>query len=208
MDFRLNIQSVPADGNCLFTSVAYVLHNRFSDTTRAKESSPLPKIPHLSKYLRSKVAMRVMDVRDEASNSMVDTWHKLWTDALREKDVELMSEMKHMQNVLHPMSLIDRKILFRNMMNPGIYWGDEFALITLEKSLGCIFIVVNDRFEIVQREYISSFQPDTAKWISMLLLRGMHYEPLHDNDGNYCWTMDQLPDLIQDFVRQLFDKNS
>lgn len=200
MEFKLNIQSVPGDGDCLFTSVAHILHDRFSN------SDKLPRVPHLSKYLRSKVAMRVMDVRDEASNAMVDTWHKLWTDALREKDVELMTEMKHMQNVLHPMSAIDRKILCRNMLNPGIYWGDEFALNTLEKALGCIFVVVNDRFEIVQREYTSSPKPDAAKWISMLLLRGMHYEPLHDNDGNYCWAMGQLPDVIQSFVWQLFGR--
>jgi hypothetical protein len=202
MNFRLNIQPVPGDGDCLFYSVSHILNNRFSS---AERKSAIPKISELAKYLRSKVAMRVMDARDEESNAIISTWHKLWSDALREKDTELMMEMRHMQNVMQPMSTIDRKILFRNMLNPGIYWGDEFALKTMEKALGCIFVVVNDRFEIVQREYTKSgVSPSTAKWISMLLLRGMHYEPLHDNSGTYCWTMGQLPDVIQNFVNQLF----
>jgi len=201
-EFRLTIQAVPGDGDCLFYSVSHILHSRFS---KAELKSAVPKMSELAKYLRSKVAMRVMDVTDEESNSIISTWHRLWSDALREKDMELMMEMRHMQNVMQPMSTIDRKILFRNMLNPGIYWGDEFALKTMEKALSCIFVVVNDRFEIVQREYSKSgVNPSTAKWISMLLLRGMHYEPLHDNTGNYCWTMGQLPDVIQNFVNQLF----
>jgi hypothetical protein len=214
MDFRLNIQSVPGNGDCLFYSVSHIILDRYKG---AKLSSKVPSLENLTLYLRRKVALRVLDVDDAESNGIIQTWHKLWTDAVREKDAELMNEMRHMQNVLQPMSLCDRKILFRNMCNPAVYWGDEFALKTLERLLGCMFVVVNDRFEIVQREYSSSSSSSShtsaasaashdLRWISMLLLRGMHYEPLHDNEGSYCWALGQLPPAIQGFVEELLGR--
>jgi len=203
MDFRLNIQSVPGNGDCLFYSVSHIILDRYKD---AKLSSKVPTLENLTRYLRRKVAMRVLDEGDEEGGRIIETWHKLWRDAVREKDVELMLEMRHMQNVLQPMSLCDRKILFRNMCDASVYWGDEFALRTLEKFLGCVFVVVNDRFEIVQREY-GSAQSLEPHWISMLLLRGMHYEPLHDNAGSYCWAFEQLPPTIQGFVTELLKRD-
>jgi hypothetical protein len=197
-DFKLHIQAVPGDGDCLFFSVAHILRDRFKD---ADEKGSMPDIKSFAKYMRSKVALRVLDESDAECTEIINTWHSLWYDALREKDMEMMHEMKHMHNVLRPLSKVDRRILFRNMMEPSIYWGDEFALQSMERFLGCMFVVVNERFAFVQRQY-SRITLEEPKWISMLLLRGAHYEPLHDNSGNYCWAMDALPPLIQNLISQ------
>lgn len=197
-DFKLNIQQVPGNGDCLFYSVAYILQSWY---TRKESETKIgvPDLESLCKYLRSKVALRVLDESDAQCSDVIQTWHNLWSDAVKEKDMEMIHEMKHMHNVLQPMTVVDRRVLFKNMLDSSIYWGDEFALQSLENFLGCMFVVVNDRFAFVQRQY----RPETLlnpKWISMLLLRGCHYEALHDNSGRFCWAIDQLPPLIQELI--------
>lgn len=204
-DFKLNIQQVPGDGDCLFYSVAHILRNWYlrkaeggGGVSEAGAES-VPDLESFCKYLRSKVALRVLDESDAQCSDMIQTWHKLWRDAVKEKDMEMIHEMKHMLNVLQPTSTVDRRVLFKNMLDPSIYWGDEFALQSMEDFLGCMFVVVNDRFAFVQRQY----KPETLltpRWISMLLLRGCHYEALQDNSGKFCWSLEELPSLIQDLI--------
>jgi hypothetical protein len=148
--------------------------------------------------------MRVMDESDKECTQRISTWHSLWEDAIKERDGEMINELRHMHNVHHPLSSMDRRVLFGNMMNRGIYWGDEFALQTMEKVLNCMFVVVNERLHIIQREY--DVDAGSRDWIALLLLRGQHYEPIHDNTGAFSWNMDSIPEPLRPMIDNLLRK--
>jgi len=200
-DFGLSALSVPADGDCLFHSVAMILHKRYSEL---KEEGSLPAPSSVSRYLRSRVALRVLDETDEECTHVIELWHTLWVDAVKERQGELMNELRHMHNVHRPLSAMDRRVLFGNMMNRDIYWGDEFALQTMEKVLNCMFVVVNERLHVVQRDYGAA--GEDKEWMAMLLLRGQHYEPVYANDGSYSWSMEDIPEQLKPMIALLLQK--
>ena len=206
---------------------------------------PKPEEVHmLANYLRSRVAQRVVDVEDEDASRTMEHWFQLWVNALKEKDTEMAIEMRHMNGVEGvaaagvegpaaaeapassiSFSMADRRVLFRNMMDARIYWGDEFALRSLEAILGCMLCVVNESYKIVKREYTShppatlaraAMLPPAAlqamgggdtegsvtpsRFLGLLVLRHNHYEPLRTRDGIYAWDMDALPTGLAELV--------
>jgi hypothetical protein len=205
--------------------------------TIAAFAPPRPEeVAMLANYLRSRVAQRVLDPTDDDANRAISNWFQLWVNALKEKDAEMAIEMRHMNGVEgdssnsaaegHSVSFsaADRRVLFRNMMDARIYWGDEFALRSLEAVLGCMLCVVNESYQVVKREY-SSAPPTLARaamlsddavsaanlgggesgsgaasFLGLLVLRNNHYEPLRTHDNRYVWEMAALPVGLSNLV--------
>lgn len=218
------------------------------DLESPSTSAPLPPPPpppptakeldEVARYLRGRVAMRVLDPEDAACNETLATWWQLWRNGCKEKDIEIMMEMQHMKGVTGPpeqgvtgppeqgvktnspspprFPLADRRIVFRNMMDPRIYWGDEFALRTMEAVLGCRLCVVNERYHVVQREHggrevgrgSPSSLPEGAlpdndvPFLGLLLLVNSHYEPLAGPGSTFSWDMRSLPVPLRRLVAQ------
>jgi hypothetical protein len=219
--------SVPGNGDCLFHSVALILMDWLDrDVGSADTAAPSPptssEMSEVAAYLRSRVAMRVLDPADEGCNAVLDTWWLLWENGRKEKDAEIMMEMQHMRGVAGPVTmagrnhfaLADRRVVFRNMMDPRFYWGDEFALRTMEAVLGCRLCVVNEHYQVVKREHGAYEMPSEAAtlpdgalpkhrgpFLGLLLLNRAHYEPLRGPCGTLAWDMADLPPNLQLLVR-------
>jgi hypothetical protein len=248
--FVLRPVGVPGNGDCLFYAVARILIDWLDRLGReqAGGGDPEPAVPpspdssspdppsraeldEVARYLRGRVAARVLDPKDDGCAAALSTWWRLWADACREKDAEMMTEMRHMQGVAGwppaeegspgrqaaplSLSLADRRLVFRNMMNPGIYWGDEFALRSLEAVLGCRLCVVNEHLRVVKREHgadettslgallpADSLPANHRPFLGLLILAHAHYEPLSGPGGVLAWDMAALPGPLDKLVTQ------
>jgi hypothetical protein len=194
-------------------------------STKAQAPPPTPEeLAEVARYLRSRVAMRVLDPEDRGCAVVLDMWWRLWKDGCAEKDAEMMTEMQHMRGLAGPVedppggmhfSLADRRVIFRNMMDPRIYWGDEFALRTLEAVLGCRLCVVNESYHVVKRDHGAFEMPSSAAklpdgalpdhdgpFLGLLLLTRAHYEPLSGAGcGTLAWDMRALPANLNRLVQ-------
>jgi hypothetical protein len=233
---------VPGNGDCLFYAVARILidwldrlgaeNGGSGGTPNAEQGSaaagtpspagtppPAPtraELDEVARYLRGRVAARVLDPADDGCAATLTAWLRLWEDACREKDPEMMMEMRHMQGVAGgPLTLADRRLVFRNMMNPGVYWGDEFALRSLEAVLGCRLCVVNEQLRVVKRQHgahektslgallpAESLPSNHRPFLGLLLLAHAHYEPLSGPGGVLAWDMAALPGPLAKLVTQ------
>jgi hypothetical protein len=219
--------AVPGNGDCLFFSVAHMLLDWLDRESGHPAQPPTPEeLAEVARYLRGRVAIRVLDPNDAGCNNALLVWWRLWKEACRERESEMMVEMRHMKGVSGPepsaeghgdesgsFMLADRRILFRNMMDPAVYWGDEFALRTMEAVLGCRLCVVNEQYMIIKREtgQNEQYSPkaalpsgalpvSSAPFLGMLLLSHSHYEPLAGPNGELAWKMDELPDPLNRLV--------
>lgn len=229
--FVLRPVGVPGNGDCLFYAVGRILIDWLdrlgmeaaglgSASAPAAAVAPEPptraELDEVARYLRGRVAARVLDPEDEGSEETLAAWWRLWSDAQREKNAELMVETRHMQGVAGgALTLADRRLIFRNMMDPRIYWGDDFALRSLEAVLGCRLCVVNESMRVVKREHgaderttAGSLLPPEAMpaghrpFLGMLILAHAHYEPLCGPGGVLAWDMAALPTPLSKLVTQ------
>jgi hypothetical protein len=185
----------------------------------------------VARYLRSLVASRVLDRTDEESERMIDTWRRLWGDAWKEyreqKDQKpgaappILLELQHLDESISPadagpLPLPQRRALYRNMMEPRRYWGDEFALRTLETALNGRFCVVDERLNVIKRESNETSRvstlcripgdilpEDRGPFLGVLLLRHGHYEPAASDDGQMAWDLRDLPLQLQRVLNYL-----
>lgn len=189
---------VPGDGNCLFTSLSHVLLDRLARGRRWAQGDFERQVAAVARLLRSRVAARVLDAADAEADQVVATWHKLWKGAVREKNAELQVEFRHMSNVGYPLTALDRRILFRNMMRPAIYWGDEFALRSMERLLHCRLCVIDASLRVIRRE---PGPPQQPHFVAFLLLRNQHYQPLRTMpESRFAWEPADLPPKLRSLL--------
>jgi hypothetical protein len=233
--FTLNAVPVPGDGDCLFSSVALILLDWLDrqEEDGARQEVPAQDVRDVARYLRSLVASRILDRTDEESERMLATWRRLWADARAEAAkgdaAALTQELQHLDESIcgggggdtgdpPPLTLAQRRALFRNMMDPRRYWGDEFALRTLEACLDARFCVVDERLSVIKRELNESprisalcrlpadiLPADAGPFLGILLLRHAHYEPAATDSGQKAWALRDLPVQLQrilNFLRQ------
>jgi hypothetical protein len=234
--FMLHAVAVPGDGDCLFSSVALVLLDWLDGTAgRPRTPTASSEVRDVARYLRTLVASRVLDRTDEESERMIETWRRLWGDACRELAEQqqqqqqqqpcapppILHELQHLDESISPaesgpLPLAQRRALYRNMMDARRYWGDEFALRTLETALGGRFCVVDERLNVVKRERNESARvsslcrvpgdilpSDRGPFLGVLLLRHAHYEPAASDEGQMAWDMRNLPVQLQRIVNYL-----
>lgn len=207
-----------------------------ADTCETGSSAAIPSpssedVCDVARYLRSLVASRVLDRTDEESERMIETWRRLWGDAWKEyreqKDQKpdatppILLELQHLDESISPadagpLPLSQRRALYRNMMEPRRYWGDEFALRTLETALNGRFCVVDERLNVIKRESNETSRvstlcripgdilpEDRGPFLGVLLLRHGHYEPAASDDGQMAWDLRDLPLQLQRVLNYL-----
>jgi hypothetical protein len=194
----LQPMEVMGNGDCLFLSMAHVLLDRLTRGRRWQEGDYSKQVTSVSRLLRHKVASRMLDAGDAEADRVAGTWHRLWKGAVREKDVELQVEFRHMTNVGYPLTALDRRVLFRNMLNPSVYWGEEFALRTMEKLLHCRLCVIDASLRVIRREPGPPQRPD---FIAFLLLQSQHYRPLRTMpESRFAWDPAELPPKLRSLL--------
>lgn len=231
----LHAVPIPGDGNCLFSSVARILLDwldRCDAGAAGASALPAPTgedVRDVATYLRSLVATRVLDPGDVESEQMIETWRRLWADARRDGTADsaaMLAELQHLDATIPPpeagpLTLAQRRSLHRNMMRPQRYWGDEFALRTLEAALDGRFCVVDERLNVIKRELNESgsvspvcrvprdvLPPEKGPFLGVLLLRHAHYEPASTEDGQLAWSMHDLPAELKGIVAFLRSSSS
>jgi hypothetical protein len=143
----------PANGDCFFESVATCLRN--SDQEQH----------HTAKELRACVA---------ASITLYNPVLERWRDLLTVADHESHREMMYLEP-LRRCNKIDLQVVNQiqtNMMNPSIYWADQYAVQTVAEALQIAIVVRTSRSAL-----ITPRAHPYPKALSLYLSHN-HYEPL------------------------------
>ena len=124
MQLQLDVLSIPfTPGDCLFDSLSFGLCQS--------------NIERSATDLRAKVARAAQ--RSRAASTL-----EFWRDVLENGD----EETRHEYRFAAPLSEsglprdVAMRELFDNMMDPVLYWGDEFALQTLASLFHTRFLIV------------------------------------------------------------------
>ena len=171
-------------GECFFNSLAQILqseHDRLPDNLRKYTDT---------KTLRRIVATTVCKLDNEVVDRCVYSWWQLVNDAKRENNLELLKEYAHARCLIG-VSESDinnqnvREALSRAMMQPPLYWGDEYALRIIQQVFG-MRIHVYDAQLGQWRHPVCDVESRTPTYVCGLLLKGCHYEPL-SFDGDFLF---------------------
>jgi len=188
----VEICETPGDGNCFFYALCRALNS-------AGLSCTIQDLRHL-------VASRVLNENDESTTFAISTWIILYRDALKESDYRLLSEYKHVQDIANEstLNIQSRTQLYRSIMSPD-YWGDEFAIRTLEDLLRLTILIWNKdmqspmhtrTFSEIKERNLGGFRK--IHWYILLLFSpsSRHYEGLSVN-SQMIFTFATLPSQIK-----------
>lgn len=138
----LSFASVAGDGHCLFSSLAYLL-------------SPL-NLGFDAKQLRNIVANRILNENDTEATDVLISWIVMMRDAAKNNndaknnnnDTTYQLHFRHLLDVPNiftseTISLEQRRCIYDNM-NTSKYWGDEFAISTIENAFNISIIILNE----------------------------------------------------------------
>jgi hypothetical protein len=196
-DFR--VHNVSADGNCFFHSVSVILND-------LNLCVDVPK-------LRQIVAKSVLNPEDESTNDTIRNWLIIYQGAIKEQppDLGLLEEYKHMRNLdqaVYPISSNERQILYNNMQTT-LFWGEEFAMRTMEQKTRIRFLIINrvlgrtDVYPSLCWYHDESYVP---KYYAILFLdigRCNHYRPVSYR-GKFIWSWLNLPEQFRIFMQRAY----
>ena len=179
----LRPEHVAPDGDCLFHSILRCI----------KDVPFLSGVYTSAHQLRERVALAILS--DPRAETFLRGWIELHQQAKQHKEIEMLMETMHVEHVYKDLTTADKYVAAMTMLDKQKYWGEEFALLTLEECLGVRFIVVDSHTNrTVSREH----RKHDAKYVSVLLLSNLHYEPLIDKDTRRAaWPLDNLPQSLR-----------
>ena len=156
---------VPGDGNCLFHSLNVV----WGDT----------------KNRRDVVVDAFLNPQNNYETKIVESTIESWKQIKQ----AFPYEMKH---VVLDGDTINIENTSKNMRNPGMYWGDEFAISILEERENINIGIIEQIYplQVIQRPKITRVK----KYCCVLKLRNHHYTAtLLDHSGVFLTNI--CPDL-------------
>lgn len=184
------------DGNCFFQSVHIGLKS-------------IVENPYSIYELRNEVAMSIKEDRKEGLQAL-DTWKVLLHYAIQEKDQALQKEFAHaLPLVKGDISESSIQHVYENMLDPNLYWGDQYALNILELRLNVKLIVLKKSVTmpprlVIQRNIVHEERHYRPMYCIILFLHNEHYMPLihrytKDNVVKYvtCFKVHKLPCFIE-----------
>ncbi len=184
----MKVHPTMGNGNCLFDSFNIMLSS--------------VKHPVDPQSLRKFVALTVMDEKDEKTNETIKSWLEIFKGIVQEKHIDksLYREYMFMKGLEHahwPFSLEQRTLLFNNMMNPSLYWGEQHAVRVLEEYFRIRMLVFCSDFQTSRLcwNYNSSYKPICY---GVLLLSGQHYQPVSIN-RKFIWAWTDMPRDVRFF---------
>lgn len=172
------LMSTASNGDCLFHSIHLGLLS-------------IIKQAYTSYELRSAVASSVLESSPEV-NATLQNWRELLYMGIKEAQPEVIQEYQHARCLLReqpPFSHDCRENLRRDMLSPTKYWGDQYAIMVLERLLN-VKLVILKKSKLMRREnapdyYTSDIQLGVEqtsqfnpKWFIVLILDGAHFTPL------------------------------
>lgn len=181
---------VPADGDCLFSSIRVAC-------------AVSGNIDYKTKTLRAAVANTILDVNNERITELLKNWLSMYSDALKDNNLSMAREYAQMDGIDKSFDPESRKKLYKHMMDKNIYWGDQHALMTFEDILGVRFIILTPEAKgasFVYRDdnHVESDIPVTH--VILLSLNNRHYEPIgYTGAGKvkFAFTVEDIPEVVE-----------
>ena len=145
-------ENIPADGNCLYTSIARLV-----------------EAGHLSQQgVRNKIATYIHENWDSFRSSVSDEDFKKAGIKLDKPVVQLLSGTQDEQNYL--------KNKYRELLNTNRTWGDETSIKAASEAFGVDIVVVEDGSRILKKYSPSSAAPTNT--IYLRFVNNNHYQVL------------------------------
>ena len=145
-------ENIPADGNCLYTSIARLV-----------------EAGHLSQQgVRNKIATYIHENWDSFRSSVSDEDFKKAGIKLDKPVVQLLSGTQDEQNYL--------KNKYRELLNTNRTWGDETSIKAASEAFGVDIVVAEDGSRILKKYSPSSAAP--ANTIYLKFVNNNHYQVL------------------------------
>lgn len=178
-------EHVPPDGDCLFHAVFRILKD-------VPSLSGVYTSPH---QLRERVALAALT--SPRADSFLRGWVELHRQAKAHKEPDMLMETMHVEHVYEDLTVADKYVAAAAMLDKYKYWGEEFALLTLEECLGVRFLVLDPITKhLIAREHGNT----NARHVGILQLSNVHYEPMVEKETKRAaWTPDLIPALIEQF---------
>ncbi|AVK76985.1 hypothetical protein pmac_cds_297 [Pandoravirus macleodensis] len=166
-----------SNGDCLFHSV------RLGLLSVPRSGAPT------STQLRQAVARTVLDRNDRAALAALVQWREILCAS---RDPDLWRDYGHARALVGeapPFSDRARRMVYEAMCDAGTYWGDDYAVATLERIIGVAIVVVarsgggnggsnGGGGRCRGRLTGSAGRGVSARWHIILCLDGAHYQPL------------------------------
>ena len=184
---------VHANGDCFFESLQIILNSYRKEDEK-----------YSIRDLRDVVARPVLDENNKTVNKTIETWLQLYKDAIKEKDVILREEYKHMrglEDTIVPLLPKYRITLYNNMMS-SLYWGEQYACRTIEEATGLRFLIFNGDLKQPQLNWYHSLHYKPTHYC-FIQLKKQHYTPISLN-GQYIWIWYDIPDSIKLFFSKSY----
>jgi len=157
--------NIATDGNCFFNSVALALRQ-----TGVAHTSAI--------RLRNIVANRICSLGDAEAEETRKQWRELLQQAIVYRNGEMIAEFGHAFPLLADpdMKQVQTVMRLKRNMLTSKYWGEEFAIQTLEDRFQVPFNVLNLSCE-KQRSFSKNSEVSGG---ILLVLYGNHYVPLFE----------------------------
>lgn len=151
---------VPEDGDCFFSSIVVAMKDAGVETT--------------SKRLRHLVAVEVLNPGNQVAQQTIDRWRELLAAGISARNGQLIREYYHAMPVVTADGPVERKRLYEQMMTSA-YWGEQFALETLEEKLNLKIDVIDaETGKLTQKKHHSG-----DHWgVLTLVIWAAHYRPM------------------------------
>lgn len=193
------------NGDCLFHSIHLFL---ISIQGEGKA--------YTSEELRECVAESILEEKNTTTNDYLDQCRAI----LESRKVnsyslkgETMAEYQFAFPLLiHNDGTITKDMRLRiaeNMRHPLIYWGNEYALIVLEKALCVNFLTIKKTSRTGIYGYFVGDKKDTTRKTCVLFLDGNHYRPMakkiqntqtHNTWLSSVFALESLPSLFMSLL--------
>lgn len=169
--YKLDIVPVPGDGDCLFHSVSYMVHHKWSPT-----------------LLRSLVS-RTIARGGPAVHRLIQTWTELHQADPRAPEFAFMARLGPQPT---PTEVAER------IMDKHLFWGESVSLRLMEEYFHVRFLLLHDQDRLSLNWHHSPGY--TPVHYALLYLSHEHYQPVrltHQGCSKYFWNWDELPLDIQ-----------
>jgi hypothetical protein len=203
-DFEIVVSAM--DGDCLFDSVRQAMASEGSSVTvtMLREVVAREVIQETPKAMETLKNWKM--IYKEARKSLEDA-QKIEDDPKKRKreidDAEfLLKEFGHVSPIAdseeETISESDKKKMYQVMRTKG-YWGEAFALGVLENLLKFKFLIMDGDSSKAQtgEDHGEDFEPTH---FLILVLRGMHYQPVKVKTADGSWKFllqeDEIPEMV------------
>lgn len=176
-------------GDCLFHACAAALTEAASLATKAETiNGPEAgnKIHVTAAHLRHLVARSIMTPTPTVLSTLA-TWMQLIEAGLHEDAPQAASVYQRYLAQGKKLTRADLCCVAQAMLDPGIYWGDEYAIDVIQRTFNCAILVYNRNMVRQGHRDI----PDSVNFYIPMLYNNDHYDLLRYMGRSILYTIPQ-----------------